>query len=104
VEQKESIMRTELKRCTIIERRWNNSEVSRGSPDKELNRLIIIIIILVRQMGVGFPEENVQGQYRRFCFRSHVVRRVTHPTVSEHCRKLKPAALSSPDPARISRA
>ena len=95
-------MRAELKRCTIIERRWNNSEVSRGSPDKELNRLIIIIIILVRQMGVGFPEENVQGQVSKVLFQ--IARRVTHPTVSEHCRKLKPAALSSPDPARISRA
>ena len=38
VEHKESIMRTELKRCTIIERRWNRNEVSRGSPDNELNR------------------------------------------------------------------
>jgi len=38
VEQKESIMRAELKRCTIIERLWNRNEVSRGSPDKELNR------------------------------------------------------------------
>ena len=31
-------MRTELKRCTITERRWNRNEVSRGSPDNELNR------------------------------------------------------------------
>jgi len=31
-------MRTELKRCTVIERRWNRNEVWRGSPDKELNR------------------------------------------------------------------
>ena len=31
-------MRAELKRCTIIERRWNRNEVSRGSPDSELNR------------------------------------------------------------------
>jgi len=38
VEQKESIMRAELKRCIIIERRWNRNEVSRGSPDKEVNR------------------------------------------------------------------
>jgi len=38
VEQKESMMRTELKRCTIIERRWNRNEVWRRSPDKELNR------------------------------------------------------------------
>jgi len=31
-------MRAELKRCIIIERRWNRNEVSRGSPDNELNR------------------------------------------------------------------
>ena len=28
VEQKESMVRDELKRCTIIERRWNRNEVS----------------------------------------------------------------------------
>jgi len=27
-----------LKRCINIERRWNRNEVSRGSPDKEVNR------------------------------------------------------------------
>jgi len=27
-----------LKRCISIERRWNRSEVSRESPDKEVNR------------------------------------------------------------------
>jgi len=37
-ELKESIMRTELKRCTITRRRWNRNEISRGSPDEELNR------------------------------------------------------------------
>jgi len=34
--QKESIIRAELKRC--IERRWNRNEVSRESPEKEVNR------------------------------------------------------------------
>jgi len=38
VEQKESITRAELKHCTITERRWKRNEVSRGSPDDELNR------------------------------------------------------------------
>jgi len=38
VEQKESIMRAEWKRCIIIERLWNRNEVLRGSPGKELNR------------------------------------------------------------------
>ena len=28
----------ELKRCMSIERRWNRNEVSRESPDKEVNR------------------------------------------------------------------
>jgi len=36
--QKESIIRAELKRCISIERRWNRNEVSRESPDKEVNR------------------------------------------------------------------
>jgi len=27
-----------LKRCISIERRWNRNEVSRESPDKEVNR------------------------------------------------------------------
>jgi len=36
--QKESIIRAELKRCIVIERRWNRNEVSRESPDKEVNR------------------------------------------------------------------
>ena len=36
--QKESIIRAELKRCMSIERRWNTNEVSRESPDKEVNR------------------------------------------------------------------
>ena len=31
-------MRAELKRCIIIERRWNRNEVSRESLDKEVNR------------------------------------------------------------------
>ena len=31
-------MRTELKHCTVIERRWNRNEISRESPDSELNR------------------------------------------------------------------
>jgi len=31
-------MRAELKRCILIERRWNRNEVSRESPDKEVNR------------------------------------------------------------------
>jgi len=31
-------MRAELKRCIIIERRWNRNEVSRESPDKEVHR------------------------------------------------------------------
>ena len=30
-----------------IERRWNRNEVSRESPDKEVNRRIIIIIIII---------------------------------------------------------
>jgi len=51
VEQKESIMRAELKRCISIERRWNRNEVSRESPDKEVNRrptsLITIIVIII---------------------------------------------------------
>ena len=38
MEQKESVMRTELKRCTINERSWNRNEVSHGSADKELDR------------------------------------------------------------------
>jgi len=38
VEQLEYTNRTELKRCTIIERRWNRNAVSPGSPDNELNR------------------------------------------------------------------
>jgi len=46
-------MRAELKRCISIERRWNRNEVSRESPDKEVNRrptsLITIIIILFRK-------------------------------------------------------
>jgi len=37
VEQKESIIRAELKRCMSIERRWNRNEVSREIPDKEVN-------------------------------------------------------------------
>ena len=48
-------MRAELKRCISIERRWNRNEVSRESPDKEVNRrptslnitIIIIIIIII---------------------------------------------------------
>ena len=36
--QKESIIRAELKRCMSTERRWNRNEVSRESPDKEVNR------------------------------------------------------------------
>jgi len=36
--QKESVIKAELKRCISIERRWNRNEVSRGSPDKEVNR------------------------------------------------------------------
>jgi len=44
-------MRAELKRCISIERRWNRNEVSRESPDKEVNRrptsLITIIIIII---------------------------------------------------------
>jgi len=36
--QKESVIRAELKRCASIERRWNRNEVSRESPDKEVNR------------------------------------------------------------------
>jgi len=32
-----SVIRAELKRCMSIERRWNRNEVSRGSPDKEVN-------------------------------------------------------------------
>jgi len=32
------IIRAELKRCISIERRWNRNEVSRESPDKEVNR------------------------------------------------------------------
>ena len=31
-------MRAELKRCIIIEMRWNRNEVSRESPDKEVHR------------------------------------------------------------------
>jgi len=38
VEQKESIMRAELKRCINIERCWKRNEVSHESPDKEVNR------------------------------------------------------------------
>ena len=32
------MIKAELKRCIRIERRWNRNEVSRGSPDKEVNR------------------------------------------------------------------
>ena len=32
------MIKAELKRCISIERRWNRNEVSRGSPDKEVNR------------------------------------------------------------------
>jgi len=32
------VIKAELKRCISIERRWNRNEVSRGSPDKEVNR------------------------------------------------------------------
>ena len=32
------MIKAELKRCISIERRWNKNEVSRGSPDKEVNR------------------------------------------------------------------
>jgi len=38
VEQKESTTRAELKRCIIVERRWNRNEVSRESADKEVDR------------------------------------------------------------------
>ena len=31
------MIKAELKRCISIERRWNRNEVSRGSPDKEVN-------------------------------------------------------------------
>jgi len=31
------VIKAELKRCISIERRWNRNEVSRGSPDKEVN-------------------------------------------------------------------
>jgi len=50
--QKESIIRAELKRCMSIERRWNRNEVSRESPNKEVNRRptylknIIIMLLL----------------------------------------------------------
>jgi len=48
--------------CTIIERRWNRNEVSRGYPDTELNRrpsllyydhIIIIIIIIIGRSSRG---------------------------------------------------
>ena len=32
------MIKAELKRCIGIEKRWNRNEVSRGSPDKEVNR------------------------------------------------------------------
>jgi len=32
------VIKAELKRCIGIEKRWNRNEVSRGSPDKEVNR------------------------------------------------------------------
>jgi len=37
-EKQESVIRPELKRCISIERCWNRNEVSRESPDKEVNR------------------------------------------------------------------
>ena len=42
VEQKESIMSTELKRCIITDRCCNRNDVSRGSPD-----IVTIIIIII---------------------------------------------------------
>ena len=45
VEQKESIMSTELKRCIITDRCCNRNDVSRGSPD--IVTIIIIIFALV---------------------------------------------------------
>ena len=50
VEQKESIMSTELKRCIITDRCWNRNDVSRGSPD-----IVTIIIIIFA------PVLNSQG-------------------------------------------
>ena len=32
------MIKAQLKRCIRIERRWSRNEVSRGSPDKEVNR------------------------------------------------------------------
>ena len=82
VEQKESIMRAELKRCISIERRWDRNEVSRGSPDKEVNRRptslkkfrVIIIIIVIgqcRELTLGLLWQrgrSVLGPRSRACF------------------------------------
>jgi len=51
-------MRTELKRCTITEMRWNRNEVSRGSPDKELNwRPTSLMKFTQRMRSVGQGSE-----------------------------------------------
>ena len=38
LEQKDSLIKTELKRCNKIDRCWNRKEVSRGSPETALSR------------------------------------------------------------------
>jgi len=46
-------MGTELERCTITERRSNRNEVSRGSPDKEVNYYYYYFLNLGRSFRSG---------------------------------------------------